>query len=90
MVHDSSYSATRYRTAPSEAGRTRVEVDETFIGGKARNMHMDVGSGASLATGPTDKTAVLGVLERAKDEGIHSRVRTKVITDRKRKRFRRK
>src|ERR1039457_6896661 len=61
------------------------EVDESFIGGKARNMHMDVRKRRITATGPTDKTAVFGVLERAKDDETHSRVRTKVITDRKKK-----
>ena len=61
------------------------EVDETFIGGKARNMHMDVRKRRITATGPTDKTAVFGVLERAKDDETHSKVRTKVITDRKKK-----
>ena len=62
-----------------------VEADETFIGGKARNMHMDVRRRRITATGPTDKTAVFGVLERAKDDKTHSKVRTKVITDRKKK-----
>jgi hypothetical protein len=61
------------------------EVDESFIGGKARNMHIDVRKRRITATGPTDKTAVFGVLERAKGDGTHSRVRTKVITDRKKK-----
>ena len=61
------------------------EVDESFIGGKARNMHMDVRKRRITATGPTDKTAVFGVLERAKDDGRHSKVRTKVIIDRKKK-----
>lgn len=58
-----------------------VEVDESFIGGKTRNMHMDVRKRRITATGPHDKTAVFGVLERAKDTGAHSKVRTKVITD---------
>lgn len=61
------------------------EVDESFIGGKARNMHMDVRKRRITATGPTDKTAVFGVLERAKGDGGHSKVRTKVINDRKKK-----
>jgi transposase-like protein len=55
-----------------------VEVDETFIGGKARNMHKDVrarkitGRGKHMA----DKVAVMGLLERG------GRVRTQVIPDR--------
>lgn len=65
-----------------------VEVDETFIGGKARNMHMDVKKRRITGSGPKDKTAVFGVLERG-DEGKHkvnhSKVRTVVIPDRKKK-----
>jgi len=55
-----------------------VEVDETFIGGKARNMHKSVrarritGRGRHMA----DKIAVMGMLERG------GRVRTQVIADR--------
>jgi hypothetical protein len=64
------------------------EADETFIGGKARNMHMDVKKRRITATGPKDKTAVMGILERG-DSGNnkikHSKVRTAVIPDRKKK-----
>jgi transposase-like protein len=41
-----------------------VEIDETFIGGLARNMHKKVRAAKIHGTGPTDKTAVMGVLER--------------------------
>jgi transposase-like protein len=41
-----------------------VEVDETFIGGKARNMHPDVKRRKIHGRGPGDKTIVLGMLER--------------------------
>src|SRR5271155_3933764 len=41
-----------------------VEVDETFIGGKARNMHMDKRERRITGTGGKDKTAVIGILER--------------------------
>ena len=41
-----------------------VEIDETFIGGLARNMHKKVREAKIHGTGPTDKTAVMGVLER--------------------------
>jgi ISXO2-like transposase domain len=41
-----------------------VEVDETFIGGKARNMHRSVREGMSKGGGSIDKTAVLGMVER--------------------------
>jgi len=62
------------------------EADETFIGGKARNMHMDVKKRRITATGPTDKTAVMGILERGdKGRGTHSRVKAAVVTSRKKK-----
>lgn len=66
----------------------RVEVDETFIGGKARNMHKSVlarrvtefaapgGTGRNQTTG---KVAVMGLLER------HGEVRTMVVSDTKRR-----
>lgn len=41
-----------------------VEVDETFIGGKARNMHAKKRKQAITGTGPKDKVAVMGILER--------------------------
>ena len=53
-----------------------VEVDETFIGGKARNMHSSEKARRITGRGPTDKTIVLGMLERG---GI---VRTKVVGNR--------
>lgn len=61
-----------------------VEVDETFIGGKARNMHADrkkrVMKPGFIGTG--NKTIVMGVLERA-SEGKPKRVRATIIADRK-------
>jgi transposase-like protein len=51
-----------------------VEVDETYIGGKARNMHKSRKNRAKLSpTGMVGKVAVMGLLER------HGRVRTMVI-----------
>lgn len=41
-----------------------VEVDETFIGGKARNMHTAPRKRRITGTGGKDKTAVLGLLKR--------------------------
>src|SRR5829696_4273425 len=41
-----------------------AEVDETFIGGKARNMHKVVRDRKITGTGGKDKTMVLGALER--------------------------
>jgi transposase-like protein len=55
-----------------------VEVDETFIGGKARNMHLDKRERRITGTGGKDKTIVFGALERG------GKIRTAVITDRKR------
>ena len=51
-----------------------VEVDETFIGGKARIMHKDASAAASRATAHVGKTAVMGLLDRHGPDG-HSTVR---------------
>ena len=56
-----------------------VEVDETFIGGKARNMHMDKRERRITGTGGKDKTAVMGMLERG------GKVRLAVVPDRRKK-----
>jgi transposase-like protein len=56
-----------------------VEVDETFIGGKARNMHVSERKRRITGTGGHDKTAVVGILERG------GKVRAAVIPSRKRK-----
>ncbi len=61
----------------------QVEADETFIGGKARNMHKDVRARKITGTGGKDKTPVMGILERgSKGE---SRVRVKVVSTTKKK-----
>jgi len=54
-----------------------IEADETFIGGKARNMHKSKRERRITGTGGKDKTAVMGLLERG------GTVRTKVIASRK-------
>jgi transposase-like protein len=54
-----------------------VEVDETFIGGKARNMHVDKRQRRITGTGGKDKTIVFGALERG------GKVRAAVVSDRK-------
>jgi transposase-like protein len=56
---------------------TEVEVDETFIGGKARHMHHDVHQRRIVKGGPHDKVVVFGVLERGGE------VRTKVLSNRR-------
>jgi transposase-like protein len=55
-----------------------VEADETFIGGKARNMHKSVKARRISGTGgsPHDKMMVMGMLERG------GRVRTRIVSDR--------
>ncbi len=55
-----------------------VEVDETFIGGKSRNMHLSKRKQRITGTGGADKTIVFGMLERG------GRVRAKVMPNRKR------
>ena len=54
-----------------------VEADETFIGGKARNMHVAQRKRRITGTGGKDKTAVMGILERG------GNVRTVVVPNRK-------
>src|SRR6202789_2309171 len=49
---------------PGEKASGHVEADETFIGGKARNMHRDKREKKITGTGGKDKTAVMGILER--------------------------
>jgi transposase-like protein len=53
-----------------------VEVDETFIGGKMKNMHASKRNKLQLAERRDSKTAVLGMLDRYARE-----VRVKVIPD---------
>src|SRR5437660_8219908 len=54
----------------------RVEADETFIGGKARNMHAD--KRGRVGTGAVGKVAVMGLLERNSPDK-HSRVKLRVV-----------
>lgn len=53
-----------------------VEVDETFIGGKARNMHAGKRKEKIQGRGPSGKTVVMGMLQRG------GKVRAAVIKDR--------
>jgi transposase-like protein len=57
-----------------------VEVDETFIGGKARNMHVSERKRRITGTGGKDKTAVMGIYERES-----GKVRATVIPSRRKK-----
>jgi transposase-like protein len=56
-----------------------VEVDETFIGGKARNMHKVKRDRVITGTGGKDKTVVMGMMERGGE------VRTSVVGGRRKK-----
>jgi transposase-like protein len=70
---------------PSGRMKGDVELDETFIGGKARNMHfakrkrMGITQGKSMA----GKVAVMGLLERHGDKG--SQIRLAQIPNNKRR-----
>src|SRR5882724_2769063 len=57
----------------------QIEADETFIGGKARNMHASKRATRITGTGGKDKTAVMGILERG------GKVIAKVVPNRKKK-----
>ncbi|MGB7591219.1 MAG: IS1595 family transposase [Terriglobia bacterium] len=54
-----------------------VEVDETFIGGLARNMHNEKSEARISGTGGKDKTPVMGFLQRG------GKAKTEVIPNRK-------
>src|SRR5438094_7344109 len=56
-----------------------VEVDETFIGGKARNMHIAQRKRRITGTGTKDKVAVMGIVERGGE------IRAMVVDNRKKK-----
>jgi transposase-like protein len=60
-------------------GSGEVEVDESFIGGKARNMHLSERKRRITGTGTKDKTAVMGILERG------GKIRTTVVPSRRKK-----
>src|SRR2546429_7598082 len=57
----------------------QIEADETFIGGKARNIHASKRATRITGTGGKDKTAVIGILERG------GKVITKVVDNTKKK-----
>jgi transposase-like protein len=54
-----------------------IEVDESFIGGKSRNMHIEKRATRITGTGGKDKTAVMSILKRGGE------IRTTVIPNRK-------
>lgn len=59
-----------------------VEVDESYIGGAARNMHhkVKIKRGMIGATGPVGKSIVLGILERGEKGKKVSRIAAEVVT----------
>jgi transposase-like protein len=66
-----------------------IEIDETFIGGKARNMSQarKTKKGISQHTSLSSKVAVMGLLDRHGKDG-HSVVRTEVIDGRRKSQLR--
>ncbi len=56
---------------------SEIEVDETFIGGKSRNMHHSKRARVITGTGGKDKAMVMGVLERG------GQVRAMVVENRR-------
>lgn len=66
-----------FNGSPLGKASGHVEADETFIGGLARNMHVDKRQRRITGTGGKDKTAVMGILERG------GKVRVTVVPNRK-------
>ncbi|MBZ5679900.1 MAG: IS1595 family transposase [Acidobacteriia bacterium] len=77
------FMAHRLRYALKDGGfdllSGEVEADETFIGGKARNMHVAKRQRRITGTGGKDKTAVMGILQRG------GKVHTVVVPNRRKK-----
>jgi transposase-like protein len=61
-----------------EKASGEVEADETFVGGRAKNMHKAKREKAIKGRGAVGKAIVMGVLERGRD-GKNSSVRARVI-----------
>lgn len=64
----------------SEPLKGHVEVDETYIGGEAKNMHKHKREARIQGRGTVGKTAVFGMIERGTEESA-STVKAKVIAD---------
>src|SRR5579871_1442706 len=79
MVHGSSYPPCIARLLIFDKLSGEIEVDETFIGGKARKLHIEKRKPRITGTGGHDKVPVMGILERG------GKVRTKVVANRKKK-----
>jgi transposase-like protein len=74
MLHRIRYSLQQGSVAKMKG---EVEVDETFIGGKARNMHIAQRKRRITGSGVKGKTAVVGFVERG------GKVQTTVVDNRK-------
>ncbi len=62
----------RIRSAMKQNGGKlfgRIEADETYIGGKAKNMHKE--KREKVGTGGTSKTAIIGVVQRGGEVKAH-------------------
>jgi transposase-like protein len=60
-----------------------IEIDESFMGGKARNMHRIRRNKVNMQANNKGKTLVLGILQR-ETEGRPKKIRATVVPDRKR------
>jgi hypothetical protein len=58
-----------------------VEADETFIGGRAANMHKSKREKTIKGRGTVGKIAVMGLLERHNLDDMPSKVQTKILAD---------
>ena len=61
-----------------------VEVDETFVGGKARNMHKSKRKEVVRGRGTVGKTTVMGLMQRGNDDA-YSTVQAEIVPDTRRK-----
>lgn len=60
-----------------------IETDETFVGGKAKNMHKERRENLIKGRGAVGKAIVMGVLERGdKEAGKPSQIKAMVVKDR--------
>jgi len=73
--------------APATSCPAKWNRNETFIGGKARNMHRRKRMEKIAGTGGKDKTTVMGILERG-SRTTGSKVRVKVVDNTKNKTLR--
>lgn len=76
MLHRLRLAMQQSSLAKIGGSGTPVEVDETFIGGKARNMHLDRKRRMRVTENNWAKTVVVGMLERG------GKVKAKVIPER--------